>query len=295
MEVGVIGLGAIGSGLARNLAHHHQLTTLWNRTAATGEAMAAELGVAAAASPADLAVACDVILISVGGDDDVLEMVDAMIPALDDTKVVVDTSTISVNTARDAAERVAATGACFLDAPVSGGREGAQKGALVLMVGGDPEAYTRALPALEAVGKSVTHMGEAGQGQATKAVNQIMAAGINQAVTEALAFGEAMGLDLQQVIDVVGGGAAGNWFLTNRGPSMVRSEYTPAGFKCALHHKDLEICRRMLDEMGVALPVVEMTRKHYEQLMEQGYGDEDISALYRLKRDFFAQGNKRSL
>lgn len=295
MRVGVIGLGAIGSGLARNLAHHDQLATVWNRTAATGEAMARELDVPAAASPADLAVTCDVILTSVAGDDDVLEMIDAMVPALDDSKVVVDTSTISVDTARQAAQRVAETGARFLDAPVSGGREGAQKGALVLMVGGDAEAYTAALPALEAVSKSVTHMGDAGQGQATKAVNQIMAAGINQAVTEALAFGEAMGLDMDQVIDVVGGGAAANWFLTNRGPSMVRSEYSPAGFKCALHHKDLEICRRMLDELGVALPVVEMTRKHYEQLMEQGYGEEDISALYRLKRDYFAQGNKRSL
>ncbi len=294
MQVGVIGLGAIGSGMARNLSRQDQLTTLWNRTAATGEAMASELAVSAAASPADLAVACDVIVTSVGGDEDVLEMVDAMIPALDDSKVVVDTSTISVNAAREAAERVAATGARFLDAPVSGGREGAQNGALVLMVGGDAEAYARALPALEAVSNSVTHMGDAGQGQATKAVNQIMAAGINQAVTEALAFGEAMGLDMEQVINVVGGGAAGNWFLTNRGPSMVRQDYTP-GFKCALHHKDLAICRRMLDELGVALPIVEMTSKHYEQLMARGYGDEDISALHRLKQEYFSEGNKRSL
>ena len=295
MQVGVIGLGVIGSGMARNLAEHDLLATLWNRTAATGEAMADELDVPAAASPADLAVTCDVILTSVGGNDDVLEMVDAMIPALDDSKVVIDTSTISVEAARHAAERVVATGARFLDAPVSGGREGAQKGALVLMVGGEAEAYARALPALEIVGKSVTHMGDVGQGQAAKAVNQIMAAGINQAVTDALAFGEAMGLDMQQVIDVVGSGAAGNWFLTNRGPAMVRGEFAPPGFKCALHQKDLGICRQMLEDMGVALPIVEMTSKHYERLIEQGYGEEDIAALYRLKREFFTEGNKRSL
>ena len=294
MNAGVIGLGAMGSGMARNLARHDLLATVWNRTASTGEALAAELEVPAAASPADLAVECDVIVTCVSADADVLEMVDAMLPSLEEGKVVVDTSTISVDTARQAAERVAATGARFLDAPVSGGREGAQNGTLVMMVGGDAEALTAVLPALEAMTRAVTHMGDAGKGQATKAVNQIMCAGINQAVTEALAFGQSMNLDMDAVISVVSGGAAGNWFLEHRGRSMVRGEYEP-GFKCALHHKDLEICRRMLDQLGVSLPTVEMTLKHYDRLKELGYGDEDISTLYRLKREMFAQGNKRSL
>ncbi|WP_440997622.1 NAD(P)-dependent oxidoreductase [Arhodomonas sp. SL1] len=294
MNVGVIGLGAMGAGMARNLAKHDLLGTVWNRTTEKAEALAAELGVTAAATPEDVAAACEVIITCVSADADVLEVVDAMAPGLQEGAVVVDTSTIGVNTVHEAAPRVAGRGARFLDAPVSGGREGAENGQLVVMVGGDGEALVQAMPALEAIGKSVTHMGDSGSGQATKAVNQIMVAGINQAVTEALAFGQAMGLDMDRVIDVVGGGAAGNWFLTHRGPTMVRGTYDP-GFKAALHHKDLSICRRMLENMGVSLPTVEMTLKHYERLMEQGHGDEDISTLYRLKQEMFEQGNKRSL
>ncbi|WP_435100989.1 NAD(P)-dependent oxidoreductase [Arhodomonas sp. AD133] len=294
MNVGVIGLGAMGAGMARNLARHDLLGGVWNRTRERAVALADELEVPVAPVPDALAEECDVVLTCVAADADVLEMVDAITPALEAGKVVVDTSTIGVATVRDAAERVAATGARFLDAPVSGGREGAEKGQLVVMVGGDAEALVQAMPALEAIAKSVTHMGESGSGQATKAVNQIMAAGINQAVSEALAFGQAMGLDMDRVIEVVGGGAAGNWFLSHRGPTMVRGVYEP-GFKAALHHKDLSLCREMLDDMNVALPLVEMTLKHYEKLMEQGHGDEDISALHRLKREMFEQGNKRSL
>lgn len=295
MQAGVIGLGAMGSGLARNLARHDLLATVWNRTAATGEALAAELRLEAAASPADLAAACDVILTSVSADADLLEVLDAMEPALNEGKVVVDTSTIAVDTARQAGARVAETGARFLDAPVSGGREAAQQGTLVMMVGGDAEALTAALPALEACARRIVHMGETGAGQATKAVNQIMAAGINQAVSEALAFGRASGLDMERVIDVVSGGAAGNWFLEHRGPSMVADDFQP-GFRVALHRKDLAICRQMLADMGVALPVVEMTLKHYDDLISQGRGDEDISALFRLKAALFAGGgNRRSL
>lgn len=294
MNVGVIGLGAMGAGMARNLAKHDLLASVWNRTAATAAALATELGVPAAPRPEELAAECDVILICVSADADVLEMVDTILPALTAGKIVVDTSTVGVDTAREAARWVADAGAEFLDAPMSGGKEGADNGTLVTMVGGNAEALVAAMPALEAITKSITHMGDSGQGQATKAVNQVMAAGIAEAVSEALAFGAAMGLDMDRVIEVVGGGAAGNWFLGHRGPAMVRGSYQP-GFRAALHHKDLALCRRMLDEMGVALPIVEMTLKHYERLMEEGYGDEDISALYRLKRRMFAEGNKRSL
>jgi len=129
-------------------------------------------------------------------------------------------------------------------------------------------------------------MGQVGAGQATKAVNQIMAAGINQAVTEALAFAEKLELPLDKVIDVVGSGAAGNWFLTHRGPTMTNDTFDP-GFRVALHHKDLAICQRMAETFGVNMPVVEMTLVHYRRLMEAGFGDEDISALYREKRRLF--------
>jgi 3-hydroxyisobutyrate dehydrogenase len=294
MKAGVIGLGAMGSGMARNLARAGLLAAMWNRTAANAEPLADELGIALAESPRAVAEACDVIVTCVSADQDVLDVIDALRPALGPGKVVVDTSTVSVDTAQAAAARVADTGARFLDAPVSGGKEGAQNGTLVMMVGGDGEALTAAMPALEAMTKAVTHMGESGKGQATKAVNQIMCGGINQAVTEGLAFGQAMGLDMDKVIEVTSGGAAGSWFLQHRGPTMVRDTFEP-GFKCALHHKDLAICRRMLEQLGVSLPTVEMTLKHYERLMERGFGDEDISTLYRLKRELFETGNRRSL
>jgi 3-hydroxyisobutyrate dehydrogenase len=185
-----------------------------------------------------------------------------------------------------AAEKITASGGAFLDARVSGVVEGARSGNLAMMVGGDAEVLAKVRLLLEVVVGRITHMGPVGSGQATKAVNQIMAAGINQAVTEALAFAEAQGLPLGKVIEVVGSGAAGNWFLDHRGRSMVQRSFTP-GFKVALHHKDLQICQRMAQEFGVSLPAVEMTLIHYRRLMEAGYGEEDISALFRQKSALF--------
>ena len=294
MRVGVIGLGAMGAGMAANLERAGLLGAVWNRSRDKAAAFAAEHPVAVAGTPAELAGACEVIISCVSRDDDVLELIEAMLPALAAGKTVIDTSTISVQSAQRAAQMLAGVGADFLDAPVSGGAEGARNGQLVVMAGGDAAVLERVRPVLRAIAKSVTHMGGTGSGQATKAVNQIMAAGINQAVTEALAFGHATGLDMDKVIEVVGGGAAGNWFLTHRGPNMVQQHFPP-GFKLALHHKDLTICRQMLDQLGVALPVVEMTLHHYDKLMLEGHGEKDISALYRLKRELFAKGNKKSL
>ena len=139
------------------------------------------------------------------------------------------------------------------------------------------------MPALQAISSKVMHMGPVGSGQATKAVNQIMVAGINHAVTEALAFGQHQGLDMDKVIEVVGGGAAGNWFLDHRGPSMCRDSYEP-GFRLALHHKDLKICQQILAADHKTLPMIELTLADYEHLMQQGHGDEDISTLFHSKK-----------
>lgn len=294
MKAGFIGLGAMGEGMAANLAKAGVLAGVWSRTGSKAERLAAAHNVLAAADPADLARASDVIVTCVSADADVLSVVDAMLPALGPGKVVVDCSTISVATAKQAAEMVASTGAAFLDAPVSGGTEGARNGQLVMMVGGERHVLENVRPVLEPMTKSIAYMGDTGAGQATKAVNQIMVAGINQAVTEALAFAQAMGLDPDDVIDVIGGGAAGNWFLTHRGPTMVRDVFRP-GFKVALHQKDLKICKDMAADFNVALPVVEMTLHHYERLMQEGHGDEDISSLFCLKREMFLKGNKKSL
>ena len=282
MQVGFIGLGAMGWPMATNLHAKGLLAALWNRTATKAQTLAKETGCTAAANPSALASACDLIITCVAADDDLLAVVDALIPGLRDGAVVADCSTVSRTTACTAAERLRARGAAFLDCPVSGGVEGARAGTLVIMAGGDAGALERARPALAAFSRRIVHMGPIGHGQAAKAVNQAIAAGVNQAVTEGLAFGAALGLPPEALIEAVGSGAAASWFLQQRGPSMAEGRFSP-GFKVALHDKDLAICQTMAADLGMRLPVVEMTRHHYRRLMDAGYGDEDISALYRLK------------
>jgi 3-hydroxyisobutyrate dehydrogenase len=274
----------MGARMATRLAGAGQLVGVWNRTVRRATELAPTLGVEVAASPADLAGGCDLLLTCVSRDPDLAEVIEAAGPGLAPGAVVVDTSTVGAGTARSLAAALAARGVAFLDAPVSGGVEGAASGTLVMMVGGDAGALERVRPALATLAARVVHMGPSGSGQATKAVNQVMAAGINQAVTEALAFGEAMGLPMAQVVEVISGGASGNWFLAHRGARMLRGEYPP-GFKVALHRKDLEICRAMAEAAGgPALPLVARTIEDYVRLMDEGFGEEDISALYRLKR-----------
>jgi 3-hydroxyisobutyrate dehydrogenase len=282
MKAGMIGLGAMGAGMARNLADAGYLAAVYNRTAATAQSLAEGLGVTVYARPEALAAEVDVVLICVSADQDVLAIVNAIAGTIKPGSVVVDMSTVSSETARQAAAILAERQAAFLDAPVSGGVEGARKGTLAMMIGGDAEALEKVRPVLGAMASRIMHMGPTGAGQSTKAVNQIMAAGINQAVTEALAFGQAQGLPMDKVIEVISGGAAGNWFLEHRGPTMTRGTFTP-GFKLALHHKDLKICQAMARQVGASTTLIDMTLADYEQLMAAGFGDEDISALYRLK------------
>lgn len=282
-SVGFIGLGIIGAPMARNLAKAGLLRAVWNRTLNKAQTLAEELGVEAAAMPEALARSCQIIALCVSADRDVLEVIDALLPGIGPGTVVIDHSTVSAETARHAAEKLQAKNAQFLDAPVSGGVEGARAGTLVAIVGGSQEALAKARPALEAVASTIVHTGPVGSGQATKAVNQVLCAGINQAVCEALAFAEALGLDLDQVIEVLTKGAGGNWFLEKRGKTMVRASYQP-GFKLALHHKDLRICLKMAKQAGIFLPLASKTLADYAQLMAEGRGEEDISALYRLNK-----------
>lgn len=287
MRTGIIGLGAMGYGMAANMHKAGLLTAVHNRSPQPRERFAQEHDVTATGDISDIARLCDVIVTCVSADADVLAVVRTLAPDLQPGAIIIDCSTIASDTAREAADITAEAGGAFLDAPVSGGTEGAAKGTLAMMVGGDEKAFERARPALEAMGERVVHMGSPGSGQATKAVNQVMAAGINQAVTEALSFATALNLPLDKVIEVVGSGAAGNWFVNNRGPTMVRNQYSGFGFKMALHHKDLEICRHMAEKRGGSLPLSEQTLSDYERLMGQQHGDEDISSLFRLKRELF--------
>jgi 3-hydroxyisobutyrate dehydrogenase len=293
VRCGFLGLGAMGAHMARAVHRAGLLAGVWNRTTARSESLAAELACIAAPTPAALAQICDVLVLCVSADNDVLEVIEAMRPGLHAGQLVIDCSTVSAATALRAATTLQALSVQFLDCPVSGGVEGARDGTLVMMCGGEADAFARAQPVLAAMGRTVTHFGGTGSGQAAKATNQIMCAGIIQAVAEAMAFAKAHELPLDKLVETLGKGAGGSWYFVHRAPNMIRGSY-PAGFRVRLHAKDLKICRDMAAQFGVALPIVERMLGEYAELVHRGYGDEDISADFRLKNELFAKAGPRT-
>lgn len=283
MKTGFIGLGAMGAPMARYLHARGLLTAVGNRTQSKADALARELEVRAARSHDNFAD-CDVVALCVSLDADVLENVNALAHVLKRGAVVVDHSTVSVQTARRAAATLQAQGIGFVDAPVSGGVEGARNGKLSVMAGGEEDAIETVRPVLDAYASRISHMGATGAGQATKAVNQVLVAGINEAVCEGLALGEKLGLDPELLLPTLMAGAAGNWFLDKRGASMMRSEFAP-GFKSAHMLKDLRIVRDIAKEASIQLSTLELALADYSRLVEQGDGDSDTSALIKLKRE----------
>ena len=282
----------MGTPMAKNLHKAGLLAAVWNRSREKAIGLAAELGCAAPASLADFGQNLDAIVVCVSADADVRSVIEGLAPGLARGALVIDCSTVSADTARWAEQFLAQRGVAFLDAPVSGGVEGAQKGTLAIMTGGEPAAFEKARPVLQALGKAIEHFGPAGAGQATKATNQIMVAGIIRAVAEAMAFAGAHGLPLEKVHATLGAGAGSSWYFVNRAPNMIRGAY-PAGFRVKLHAKDLGICRDMAARFGVHLPVVDEMLAEYAELMKLGYGDEDISSTHRLKQALFANAPRR--
>ncbi|TLZ52201.1 MAG: NAD(P)-dependent oxidoreductase [Gammaproteobacteria bacterium] len=290
MRVGFVGLGAMGMHMARNLHRAGMLAAVWNRSAAKARTLASELNVAAPATLEQLAAGTDAVVSCVSADADVLEVARGLAPGMKSGALLLDCSTIGAESARQAAALLAPRGVEFLDCPVSGGVEGARDARLAIMAGGTPAGFERALPILSVLGRTITHFGPTGSGQAAKATNQIMCAGIIEAVAEAMAFARAQGLPLEKLIDTLGQGAGSSWYFVHRAPNMVRGSYPP-GFRVRLHEKDLGICRDMAARFGVALPLVERMLAEYAELVARGYGDEDISATYRLKAELFERTN----
>jgi len=282
----------MGAPMAKNLHRNGLLEAVWNRSRDKATALAAELGCQSPASLPDFAALVDAVVICVSADEDVRSVVEGLAPGLRPGALVIDCSTVSADTARWAEQFLAERGAQFVDAPVSGGVEGAQKATLAIMAGGESAAFERAKPVLAAMGKTVEHFGPAGSGQATKATNQIMCAGIIRACAEAMAFAGAHHLPLERVVSTLGAGAGSSWYFVHRAPNMVRGSY-PAGFRVKLHAKDLRICRDMAARFGVSLPVVDSMLAEYDELMAQGFGDEDISATHRLKQALFKHSPPR--
>lgn len=283
LRVAFAGLGAMGHPMAGHLARAGLLGAVWNRSRAKAETIAQDLGVAAPATIEDFVAGCDVIALCVPADADVLALAREIAAHARPGTIVVDHSTVSSVTARSALEVLAESGCAFLDAPVSGGVEGAKNGKLSIMVGGDAATLVRVRPVLDCYAARVSHMGDVGAGQNTKAVNQVLVAGIAQAVCEGLALSEKLGLDPERLLPTLGAGAASNWFLDKRGATMLRSEFS-VGFKLALLHKDLKIVRELAVAAGTDRSVIEKSLGDYAVLLAQGHGDEDISALIRLKR-----------
>ena len=288
MQTGFVGLGAMGAHMARNLHRAGLLTGVWNRTPDKAAALAADLRCIAFSSLAELAGNCEAVVICVSADEDLRSVVAGLEDGLSPNMILMDCSTVGATTARDMHKRLELLGVGFLDCPVSGGVEGARTASLAIMVGGDEPVFVRAQPILEAMGKTVAYLGPSGAGQATKATNQIMCAGIIQAVGEAMAFAHAESLPLERVIEVLGKGAGSSWYFVNRAPFMANNNFPP-GFRVRLHAKDLNICRDMAQQRGAELPVVESTLSQYRELIAQGFGDEDISAIYRLKSKLFPE------
>ena len=272
----------MGWPMAAHLKGAGLLAGVANRTAAKAEAFAAEHGVAAA-KPAGLARTCDVIALCVSADDDVLGVVREIAAHARPGTIVVDHSTVSPETAKQAHALMRAAGGDFLDAPVSGGVEGAKNGKLSIMAGGDAGSLERVRPVLDAYAARIGYMGPVGAGQSTKAVNQVLVAGIAQGVCEGLALGEALGLDPDVLLPTLGSGAAGCWFLDKRGATMLRNDFR-GGFKAALLHKDLAIVREIAQRAGTDHSIVDKAIADLAELISQGRGDEEHSAVIRLKR-----------
>jgi 3-hydroxyisobutyrate dehydrogenase len=282
IQVGFAGLGTMGHAMAANVARAGFPLVVWNRSPGRSGPLL-ELGAREAASPGRLAADSDVVVICVRDTPDVEAILfgaDGIASEARRDLLVIDCSTISPAATRSFAARLAESGVHFVDAPVSGGSEGAQQGTLSIMVGGEPADVERARPILEAMGKTITHLGPVGAGQATKAVNQVILAGTYLGVAEGIVLAMKSGLDPETVVRALSGGAAQSWVLANRSERMIRNDY-PIGFKLALHRKDLGIALAMAEETGAALPVAGLAAQIENGLIAAGHGDDDNSALAR--------------
>ena len=285
MRVGFVGLGTMGGAMAANAARAGFEVSAWNRTPGRADELK-DLGVALRESPANVAAASDIVITIVSDTPDVEAVLfgpDGVAAGAEHGSLVIDMSTISPSATRDFAARLAQTDVAMLDAPVSGGSEGAKKGTLSIFVGGEAADLERARPVLKSLGTTITHVGPIGAGQAVKAVNQVILAGTYLGVAEGIVLALKSGLDVEQVVGALSGGAAQSWVLTNRSGRMLENDY-PLGFKVALHRKDLGIALGMARELGASLPVSALCEAIEAGLMGQGHADDDMSAVARAIR-----------
>jgi 3-hydroxyisobutyrate dehydrogenase-like beta-hydroxyacid dehydrogenase len=285
MRIGVVGLGTMGAPMARHLINAGHTVTVHNRTRSREEPLVA-LGAHSADSPGEVAVGADLVLTCVSDGPDLEAVVlgpDGIGQAMMRGSVLVDCSTVAPSVERKIAAELEQRGAALVDAPVSGGSEGAERGTLTVFCGGSEAAVAKARPLLESFSRSITHLGPTGAGQAAKAVNQMVIAGTYAALGEGLAYAERAGLPLEPLVEALGGGAADSWVLRQRSGNMIASNY-PLGFRTALHLKDLRIALREAEDAGLDPELTRLVAGWEARLVERGYGDEDVSNLARHAR-----------
>jgi len=279
-SLGFIGLGIMGGAMAANLLKAGFDLTVWNRTPSRITPLV-QAGAAVGDSPADVAARSSIVITCVSDTSDVEEVIlgpQGVAKGARPGALVIDCSTISPQATRAIAARLNEGGVHLLDAPVSGGSEGAAKGTLSIMVGGDAAQMERARPVLQAMGKTITHVGPQGAGQMVKLVNQVLVVVTMQAVAEALLLAQAGGLDLEQTLAAVSGGAAGSWMLSNRGPQVIHRDWRP-GFTIDLQQKDLRLVLETADQLGIPVPATALVFQFYRTLQQQGLGGDGNHAL----------------
>ena len=284
-RVGFVGLGTMGAAMAANLRRAGFEVTVWNRTPGRAADLLA-LGAVEVPTPAEVARAVDVVVTCVSDTPDVdavLFGADGVASGLASGGLVIDCSTISPSATKEFATQLATAGVGFVDAPVSGGSEGAKNATLTIFVGGEPADAERAQPILAAMGKTITHFGPAGSGQAVKAINQVVLSGAYLGVAEGMVLALKAGLDPVAVAGALNGGAARSWVLENRSGRMIDNEY-PLGFRTSLHLKDLAIALDLARSLGASLPVSALAAQLEAGLVARGHGDEDMSNLARAIR-----------
>ena len=281
-RVGMVGLGALGLPMAVNL-RRAGLTLQVHTRSRRAENDPELSGACRCKNPAATAENVDVLLLCVSDDsavNDVLFGQDGAAEQLEPGSIVIDCSTISPKGAQQAAAQLERIGVRYIDAPVTGGTEGARAGTLTMLVGGDAAVLAKVRPLLDVIGGSVHHIGPVGRGQQAKAVNQVLVAGSYAAVAEAIALGQRLKLPMQQVIEALGSGAAGSWALNHRSEAMLQGNY-PLGFKLSLHRKDLGIALETANSVELDMPITALVAQLETDLIQKGYGDDDVSALHR--------------
>jgi len=280
MKISFLGLGAMGYPMAGHLANAGYDVTVFNRTTSKAENWASEYKGKVAKTPEEAAKSADVILTNVGNDNDVREIYNKIFSTAKAGAILIDHTTTSAIIARELSKEAKEKGMEFLDAPVSGGQAGAENGILTVMVGGDQQAFDKVFSILDTYAKAVTLIGEAGQGQVLKMINQICFVGTLQTLSEAIMLAKAEGIEAKTIVDVLQHGAAGSWQMVNRTETMMDNDFD-FGFAVDWVRKDLAICLEEAKKLGVELPVTKQIDEQYKKLQDRGYARADTSVLIK--------------